>query len=438
MLNETYTPHPDRNPVSPYRPRVVDRELDTLLQSLPAVLIEGPKGVGKTATAQERAKSVIYLDDPAQRAIAEADTGVLLRHPHPVLLDEWQQVPALWDAVRRAVDADSAPNQYLLTGSASPADQPTHTGAGRIVTVRMRPLSLVERGVAQPTVSLQDLLVGDRRPLKGVTIVSLADYTREIVASGFPGFRHLQGRALRTQLDSYLSRTVDRDFVEQGHRVRQPETLKRWMRAYAAALSTTASLEAVRDAATGGEGEKPARTSAVVYREILERLWIVDPVPAWLPSKNYFTELAQSPKQQLADPALAARLLGLDATALLSGTEAGPVVPRDGTQLGRMFESLVTLDLRVHAQAAEASVRHFRTKGGREEIDLIVVRGDQRVLAVEVKLSAAVDDEDVRHLHWLRNRIGNDLLDAIVITTGPQAYRRKDGIGVVPAALLGP
>lgn len=220
--------------------------------------------------------------------------------------------------------------------------------------------------------------------------------------------------------------------------MRQPETLKRWMRAYAAALSTTASLEAVRDAATGGQGEKPARTSTVMYREIRERLWIVDPVPAWLPSKNYFTELAHSPKQQLADPALAARLLGLDATALLSGTETGPVIQRDGTQLGRMFESLATLDLRVHAQAAEASVRHFRTKGGREEINLIVVRGDQRALAVEVKLSATVNDEDVRHLHWLRNRIGDDLLDAIVITTGPQAYRKKDGIGVVPAALLGP
>ncbi len=214
------------------------------------------------------------------------------------------------------------------------------------------------------------------------------------------------------------------------------------MRAYAAVVSTTAPLETIRNAATGGQGGKPSKSVSMVYRDILEQLWIVDPISAWLPSESYFTELVQAPKQQLADPALAARLLGIDAHALLAGTE--PIVPiapnviRDGTLLGRLFESLVALSLRVYAQAGEANVRHFRTKGGRQEIDLIVVRSDQRVLAIEVNLSATVNDDDVRHLHWLRNKIGDELLDAVVITTGPQAYRRADGIGVVPAALLGP
>jgi hypothetical protein len=210
------------------------------------------------------------------------------------------------------------------------------------------------------------------------------------------------------------------------------------MAAYAAATATTASFETIRDAATGGQGEKPSKTTTQPYREILERLWIVDPVPAWLPSRNRLNRLAQPPKHHLADPALAARILGLDADALLSGGGTQLPIPREGPLLGSLFESLVTLDVRVYAQAAEAQVSHLRIQGGRQEIDLIVERADQRVLAIEVKLGGTVDDDDVKHLVWLSNRIGDDLLDAIVIHTGPQAFRRKDGIAVVPAALLGP
>ena len=174
---------------------------------------------------------------------------------------------------------------------------------------------------------------------------------------------------------------------------------------------------------------------------MLERLWIIDPVPPWLPSRNNLNTLAQAPKHQIADPALAARLLGGDADARRSGGHgSGPAsfTPRDGSLLGQLFESLVTLSVRVYAQAAEALVQHLRTHGGRHEVDLIVARSDRRVLAVEVKLSATIADDDVKHLHWLREQIGDDLLDAIIVTTGPQAYRRKDGIGVVPLALLGP
>lgn len=421
-----------------YQRRVVDDELDTLLGELPAVLIEGPKGVGKTATAQQRAASVVNLDHPAEQALATADPELLMQRRRPILFDEWQRLPAIRDVVRRAVDRDNGANQYLLTGSAAPREQPAHSGAGRIVIVRMRPLSLSERGLAAPTVSLHDLLAGKRPRLRGQTAVTLSDYTREILASGFPGFRHLDGRSLRAQLDGYLARIVDHDFEEQGHRMRRPQTLRRWMLAYAAATSTTASFETIRDAATGGQQDKPSKTSTMVFRDVLERLWIIDPVPAWLPSRNRIAALTQSPKHQLADPALAARLLGVGAEALLHGKSSDPVAPRDGPLLGRLFESQVTLDVRVHAQAAEAAVHHLRTQGGRQEVDLIVVRGDRRVLAIEVKLGAVVTDDDVKQLHWLGEQIGDDLLDAVVINTGGQAYRRKDGIGVVPAALLGP
>jgi predicted AAA+ superfamily ATPase len=424
-----------------YLPRVVDAELGALLDQVAAVAVDGPKAVGKTATASRYAATTVELDDPAQLAVAAADPALLLQRERPILLDEWQRLPVVWDTVRRAVDRDSTPNQFLLTGSASPGEHDTHSGAGRIIRLRMRPLALAERGVEQPTVSLRSLLMGKRRPIEGATDFSLADYTHEILASGFPGFRHLQGRALRAQLDGYIARIVDRDFEEQGHRVRRPETLRRWLAAYAAASSTAASLETVRDAATGGEGEKPARTSTIVYREVLERLWIIDPVPPWLPSRNDLKTLAQAPKHQIADPALAARLLGVDADALLRGGHgSGPASfpPPDGSLLGQLFESLVTLSVRVFAQAAEALVQHLRTHGGRHEVDLIVARSDRRVLAMEVKLSATITDDDVKHLHWLQEQIGDDLLDAIIVTTGPRAYRRKDGIGVVPLALLGP
>jgi len=424
--------------VPDYIPRVVDHELDELIGALPALALEGPKGVGKTETALQRAGTVHRLDDPGHRAILAAEPGRLLTGTHPVLLDEWQRLPESWDIVRRTVDADSTPGQFLLTGSALPLGTPVHSGAGRIVVVRMRPLTLMERRVEAPTVSLSKLLAGNRPAISGATPVSLTRYVDEIVRSGFPGMRHLAGRPLRAQLDGYIHRVVTSDFEELGRRVRSAGALRRWMTAYAAATSTSASYETIRDAATAGEGDKPARTTTQPYRETLEHLWIVDPLPGWLPTRNHIARLAASPKHHLADPALAVRLLGGDADALLDARDLGPPMPRDGTLLGALFESLVTLCVRVFAQANEARVAHLRTHSGEHEVDLIVERYDHRVVALEVKLARTVDDSDVRQLLWLGGQLGSDLLDAVVVTTGEEAYRRSDGVAVVPAALLGP
>lgn len=421
-----------------YVTRVVDGELDHLMLQLAAIAIEGPKGVGKTATAARRAATQRRLDDPAQAALGRAEPARLAAGDPPVLIDEWQRFPPSWDVIRRAVDEDPTPGRFLLTGSAIPADAPAHTGAGRIATLRMRPMTLSERGVETPTVSLAALLSGDRPDVAGSTSVTLADYAREIVASGFPGVRHLTGRSLRAQLDGYLQRIVERDFEEQGHRVRRPATLRAWLTAYAAATSTTASYETIRDAATSGHGDKPAKTTTGPYRDVLERLWIIDPVPAWRPTSNRFARLSAPPKHHLVDPALAARLVGADESALLEGARVGPPIPRDGTLLGALFEALVTLGVRVAAQSGEAGVGHLRTQRGDHEVDLIVQRADGRILAIEVKLARDVADGDVNHLAWLRQRVGDDLLDAVIVTTGPDAYRRPDGVAIVPAALLGP
>lgn len=420
-----------------YHARVVDAELDDLLGSLAALSLEGPKGVGKTSTAERRAATVTRLDDPATLEVIRAEPSRLIVGPPPALIDEWQRYPASWDIVRRAVDADPSAGRFILTGSATPSSRSTHSGAGRIVPLRMRPLTLPERTVDSPTVSLAALLAGDRPALTGTTDVKLVDYTTEILAGGFPGMRHTNDRARRAALDGYLERIIDTDLPELGTQVRRPETLRRWLRAYAAATATTTSYDRIRDAATGGEDSKPAKTTTTPYREALERIWILDALPAWAPTNNRLARLVSGPKHHLADPALAARLVGVDAGALLRG-EGPQLAHRNGTFLGALFESLAALSARVFAQAAEARVLHCRTRGGEHEIDLVVVRDDERVVGIEVKMSATVEDDDAKHLRWLRDQLGDDFADGIIVTTGPEAYRRKDGIGVVPLALLGP
>lgn len=426
----------------PYIPRVVDGELDELLPGLAAVAIDGARGVGKTATAARRVRNTIALDDSAVIEVLTADAGLIDRGGLPVLVDEWQRHPPIWDYVRRRVDAGVAPGSYLLTGSAVPAKAPVHSGAGRIVSIRMRPLSIAEclaetSSGSRPTVSLADMLAGTRPAIGGSTEVDLDWYVEQILASGFPGIRSLPVRARRAQLDSYLDRIVERDFPEQGRVVRRPALLRSWLTAYAAATAGTTSYNALGRAATPGEGTVPARETTIAYRDVLEGLFILDPVPGWIPSRNHLRKAAQAPKHHLADPALAARLLGIDAAALLRGQSAGPNVPRDGALLGALFESLVTLSVRTYAQAAEARVRHFRTHDGLHESDLIIESSDQRVVALEIKLAATVGSDTVKHLHWLRDKLGDDLLDAAVVTTGSHAYRRDDGIAVIPAALLG-
>lgn len=420
-----------------YQRRCLDDELDELLGSLPALALEGPKGVGKTATAERRAATIVRLDEPAQRQIAEADPARMLTADGPVLLDEWQRVPPLWDAVRRAVDDGHPPGPFVLTGSAAPADD-RHSGAGRIDVLRMRPMTLPERLDLDPTVSLRGLLNGDQTEVGGGSELGLADYTEEIVRSGFPGIRALSGRARRVRLDGYISRIIDRDFPDElGQQVRRPDTLRRWMSAYAAATSTVTSLEKIRDAATANEAT-PAKTTVLAYRDALARLFILDPVDGWMPTNNHLKRLTQSPKHHVADPALAAALLGVTEDTLLKGEGGSAAVPRDGTFLGALFESLVTLSVRVFAQTAEAQVRHLRTRSGDREVDLIVQGRAGEVVGIEVKLSATVDDDDVTHLRWLRDAMKGALRAAVVITTGPHAYRRADGIYVVPLALLGP
>jgi uncharacterized protein len=422
--------------VGSYRRRVLDGALDELQPHLRALSIYGPKGVGKTATAMQRAESVIDLSLPAQREIVAADPSVLTRLPGPVLVDEWQRLPEVWDHVRHAVDGGSPPGHFIIAGSSAPRGAVVHSGAGRIVPMRMRPLSFAERAIEAPAVSLAALLDGTR-DIDGSTGLGLADYVEEITASGFPAIRELPPRVRRAELDAYLDNVVQREFPEQGYPVRRPAVLRAWLTAYAAATSTTTAYSKILDAATAGLANKPAKETTIAYRDALSSLWLLDDVPPWIPGRNHLDRLGQSPKHQLADPALAARLLGLDNAALLRA-EQGSANLSEGTILGALFEHLVALSVHTYAEASEARVSHLRTRNNDHEVDLIVQHADGRVLGVEVKLSDRVEDADVKHLHWLRNRIGEDLIDAVVVYAGERAYRRRDDVGVVPLGLLGP
>ncbi|HRL50729.1 MAG TPA: DUF4143 domain-containing protein [Propioniciclava sp.] len=424
-----------------YRRRIVDDLLDSVFvpDGLAAVALEGAKGVGKTATGMQRASTALSLTSAGQREALAANPDLVVQVPAPVLIDEWQLEPGVWDRVRHAVDDDPSGGRFLLAGSAGVAPGVRiHSGAGRIVRLPMRPLAMSERGLPEPSVSLAALLAGGIGEAGGTSEVSLSDYVDEIVRSGFPGIRDLPERARRLQLDSYLSRIVEHELPENGAAVRRPAALRAWLAAYAAATSTDAGYATILDAATPGEGDKPARQTADVYREHLTRIFVLDPVEAWIPAFAPLKRLTLTPKHHLVDPALAARLVGVGKQSLLQGAEHPLPGVRTATWLGALFESLVTQSIRVYAEAAGARIGHLRTKNTEHEIDLIVEGDDHQVVAIEVKLASTVEAADVRHLNWLHGAIGERLAARVVVYSGSYSYRRPDGVFVVPLALVGP
>lgn len=413
-----------------YLPRILDTHLDRLLPHASAIAVDGPKGVGKTETAARRAQVQFALDDESQRAVLSSDIHFRRAPSGTLLIDEWQRLPAVWDSVRRAVDNGVPPGRFLLTGSATPhADTLPHSGAGRIMSVRMRPMALCERGVTTPTVSLSALLRGDEAEIAGTTDWVGSNYFDEIVSSGFPGIRSAHESIREELLEAYLARVIDRDLPDHGVKVRRPETLRRWLASYAAASSSVTSYSKILNGTTAGDGQTPAKTTTIAYRDHLSSLWLLDPTPGWSTSLSRYGNLLQAPKHQLADPALSARLLRLSNRTLNSR--------RGAYMAGPLFESLTWLTLAVVASHHRAKLYHLRQHGGGREVDYILEGRDGQIVGVEVKLASNVDSHDVRHLLWLRDMYPDDVIDLVVVTAGPHAYRRPDGIAVVPLALLG-
>jgi predicted AAA+ superfamily ATPase len=420
-----------------YIPRLIDRNLTDYMRELPAIALEGPKGVGKTATGRQRAATVITLDVPEKAEAFQGQVSRLATDAAPIFIDEWQRIPWVWNHIRHSVDDGAEPGRFLLAGSAAPRGADIHTGAGRIVRMRMRPLSLAERPGFTPTVSLGGFFAGGIDRVEGASAHTTADYAAEIASTGFPGIRKFSPRIRRQMVRAYIDSIIEREFPLQGVTVRRPAVLKAWMSSYAAAVATTASYTAILDAATSGESDKPTRATTTVYRDVLHSLWMLDEVPPWNPGGLVSSRLTQSPKHYLADPGLAAELLSLDEDRIADGAMESRFGPQYGGITGRLFEALVALNLQTYAAHNEADVGYLRTHDGGREIDFIVQKG-RRCVAIEVKLTPSVTDHDVRHLHWLKGNLGDTLAASLVITTGSEAYTRRDGVHVVPASILGP
>lgn len=419
-----------------YRPRIVDQELRDQLAASGAVLIEGPKACGKTETARQAARSEVLLDlDGPARASGLLDPSLLLEGDTPRLLDEWQLVPALWNQVRRTVDARRTPGQFVLTGSAVPADDVTrHSGAGRITRVRMRPMSTWEAGRSTGDVSLNALFSGQgaRAADSGLTVVDLADL---VVRGGWPLHLGASTKAAMHQLTGYL-RDVERTDVQRVDGVRRdPVKVQRLLRAYARHVATEASLSTIA-ADVGGDAPDSAAESAhrqtiTDYLVALERLMVVEEQPAWAPHLRSRARIRSASKRHFVDPSLATAALGAAPDRLLA----------DPAFFGTLFESMVVRDLRVYAQAADASVLHYRDNTGLE-VDAIVERRDGAWAAFEVKLGVGAIDDAAATLLRFRAKVdaarsGPPAALAVIVGTG-FGYRRPDGVDVIPIGALGP
>jgi predicted AAA+ superfamily ATPase len=414
-----------------YQPRIADTELAALLRTTGAVVIEGPRACGKTATARQIARSEVLLDvDQAARQAVAIDPGLILDGPTPRLLDEWQLEPAVWNHVRRAVDDRGHPGQFILTGSAVPADDITrHTGAGRITRLRMRPMTLLESGTSSGDISLSGLLSKEaaRSADNGLTVHDIA---REIAIGGWPGLRGLPvDRALRAVRD-YLAEVCRVDVSNVDGRRRSSDNARRLVRSLARNVATPVTATTLARDTGGSDG--PLKDDTVRdYFEALARVMIVEDQPAWAPHLRSRYVLRSSPKRHFVDPSLAVAALRATPERLLA----------DLNLLGHLFESLVVRDLRVYAQAADARVLQYRDSSGLEA-DAIVEAADGRWAVFEVKLGPGqIDDGAATLAKFVRRvdtrRCGPPAAIGVIVGSG-YGYVRDDGIAVIPIGALGP
>jgi predicted AAA+ superfamily ATPase len=416
-----------------YRPRVVDAELREALESVGAVLIEGPKSVGKTMTASQVARSQVRFDvDARARAAAELDPSLALVGDNPRLIDEWQRVKDVWDAVRRAVDDRQATGLFILAGSTVPPDDETrHVGAGRFLRLRMRPMTLHELGRSAGTVSFARVLDGApvRAADSGLTIHDIADL---VARGGWPQLLDLSTpRALRA-MRGYLSEIVRADVNRaSGGRQRDSELVRRLLSSYARHVGSAASLSTITADVNGSDGTRQPETVSD-YLDTLTRLMVVEELPAWSPNLRSRSRLRGAPVRYFVDPSVAVAALAINADALL----------RDPNTFGFYFENLVVRDLRVYAQAMETSVFHYRDNTDLEA-DAVVERADGRWAAFEVKIGLNQVEEAARHLRKLADervdtsKIGPPLALGVITSTG-YAYTRPDGVHVIPIGSLCP
>lgn len=419
--------------VRDYIPRLADAELDTRLRATGAVLIEGARGCGKTQTGLRVARSAVRLDrDRAARDAGLLNPALLLAGDRPRLIDEWQLVPDVWNEVRADVDDHpDEPGRYVLTGSAVPADEATrHTGALRITRLRLRPMSLAESGHSSRAVSLADLFAGAAAAAATDPGLDIRDIVERIVIGGWPALLRRASADALLATQGYLDETRRVDLHRLEGPQRDPENVARVLRSLARNTATEVSARAIAADVGGAEGSIDYHT-VIDYNRALTRLFIVEDLPAWSPALRSRGALRSAVTRHFVDPSLAAAAMGAGPERLLGDPET----------LGLLFESLAIRDLRIYAQAMGASVSHYREAKG-VEADAIIETRDGRWAALEVKLGQRDIDHGAASLlrvasHVDPARHGPPAFLAVLTGWG-YAYRRPDGVFVIPVGTLAP
>ena len=415
-----------------YLHRIGDFVLQRELEASGAVLIEGAKWCGKTSTAHQAARSVLYMQDPDKadtyRTMADTKPSLLLKGATPRLIDEWQMAPVLWDAVRFEVDRRGTLGQFLLTGSAVPTDGATaHTGTGRISRMLMRTMSLYESLESNGTVSLQALFDGctDIESTSDLTVERIA---HAICRGGWPAAVKLTGPAALRMATNYLEAVSTMDVQRVDGVEKNPERVRTLLRSLARNIATLATAQTIKADVEANDMTISEKTLAG-YLNALRRIFVVEDLPAWQPSLRSKTALRTAAKRHFVDPSIATAVLRASPESILEDFET----------FGFLFESLCTRDIRVYAQANDGDVFHYRDKTGLEA-DMIISLHDGRWAAVEVKLGNRQIEEAATHLLKLKERVNTDKMGEpsflMVLTGGEFAYRRDDGVLVVPVGCL--
>lgn len=414
-----------------YRPRIVDELLRAYLAASPAVQLAGARATGKTTTGMQAASSVAKIDRMGAEAsqIAALNPAALLEGETPRLIDEWQLAPSLWGAVRREVDDDPTPGRFILSGSAWPDSETIkHPGAGRILNLVMRPMTLFESGDSPGSFSLRRLISGED-PLEGAAMSenSLDDVCRLITRGGWPSWVDRDADAAELLVEGYLDNLAENEFPFVGGPRRSPHRFLHFVRAYASLTAHPSPLTTIQER-LGEDGVEVGEKYAPLFHKFASRMYLVEDQPPWAPARRSKTRLNATPKRHLIDPSLAAAAMGVSHDAL----------GKDPRTLGFLFESLVLRDLRVYCQPLRGTALHFRNKDGTAEIDIVLELRDGRWIGAEVKLTQDAAVQAAPRLQQVADSIKRPPEALLLVTPTGMAAQVNENTWIVPVGLLGP
>lgn len=418
-----------------YKPRIIDKKIEKYLSIFGAICIEGPKWCGKTWSSSYHSNSEIYIGDPSgnfqNRQLAQMSPSLVLEGEIPRLIDEWQEVPPLWDAVRYKVDQTPSKGQFILTGSATPNHKGIlHSGAGRIARIKMRTMSLYESGDSSGDVSLMDLCNGKMTP-KMTGEVDLRKIIEYIVRGGWPASLGLPVESTALLPKEYLEAVLNDDIYRVDGVKRNTHKMRLLLRSLARNESTTVSNKTLKNDIKAIDDEDIDTATIADYLNILDRLFITDNQKPFSTKIRSSVRIKQSEKRHFCDPSLVCALLNITPNMLLNDLET----------LGFLFESLCERDLKIYAESIDAHIYHYQDYKERE-IDTIIELNDGRWCAVEIKLGANQIESAAENLKKIYKEMEQDpksiLPTAMIIICGLSnaAYQREDGIYVVPLTAL--